>query len=118
MSIEWARLVAETLFAWPVAAVLISIIFRRSIGEFLKDVKSAKFGPIELERRIDQIKRDTELIRELNRLALKASKVEGTHIGGDGGEPTSAYDVLSEIDRRLGSLDDKLEETTETLRKI
>ena len=59
-TLEQIKAIAQAVLSWPVVALLGAVIFRRQIVQAAKllvspETTKAKFGPIEIERKIDQL---------------------------------------------------------------
>jgi cell shape-determining protein MreC len=76
MGIEWTELILKHLASWPVAIVIVALLFRRFLLDFLKDVTKAKFGPVEFERRLEEVQKNTEALKEFNRLLLENEQLK------------------------------------------
>lgn len=76
MSIEWAELFLKHLFSWPVAIVIVALLFRKFLLSFLQDVTKAKLGPVELERKIEKVQQETEALKEINRLFVETERLQ------------------------------------------
>ena len=113
MSIEWAKLVAETFVSWPVAAVIVSIIFRKFLVDFLPNITKAKVGPIEIERQLASVKQDTELLKKINELLVENERLKMEQLIAEAEETVDenkssmlsrSKDLLMEITRLMGGI--------------
>ncbi len=68
------------MFSWPVAALLIALLFRKFINKFLEDVSSAKIGPLELQRRVEGLE---ALSRQNEEITEKLILIENARIRSD-----------------------------------
>jgi hypothetical protein len=74
-SMDWLSFVVELLHAtaWPIAAVVIAVLFRRQIRDLLSRVRKGKIGPAEFE--FEQVVR--ELVQEV--APVPSAPVEAPH---------------------------------------
>lgn len=70
MDIEWAKLIAEHIFSWPVAAVTLGLLFRKPLVELFNDLKRVKIGSAEIERFDKAIKKSEDVVSELETLQI------------------------------------------------
>jgi hypothetical protein len=72
----WLEFISTILgdFAWPIVVVVVVLLFRKQLGQFMKDLRSARLGPdgVELER-FDRTLEDAN--RELEE-AIKESRAD------------------------------------------
>ena len=53
--IEWAKLVGSWIFSWPVAVVIVALIFKEQLEVWLDSVKKFKAGPVEIQRELKAV---------------------------------------------------------------
>jgi hypothetical protein len=55
MYIEWAKLIGGWFFSWPVAIILVALIFRNEIRLWLDNVTKLKAGPVQIETELKAV---------------------------------------------------------------
>jgi hypothetical protein len=72
--LEWVKVIGPLVLSWPVVGLVAVMMFRKRIGlvldQFAKgDVSRAKFGPVEIERRLSTLAdQGQQAVTKLNRL--------------------------------------------------
>lgn len=74
MKLEWAKVIGALVFSWPVAALLVALIFRKPLHKLLErftssDEGKAEIGPIKIE--LGRIAREgQDAVNKLNRINI------------------------------------------------
>ena len=119
MDIEWARLIADHVVSWPVAAISIALLFRRSLTDLLNSITTAKIGPVELERQLDALKREAETLKELNDLLLKVSEMNrGLVDNGEPHRPSPSAEELNDLRSAVSILKRQFDEHEKAIESL
>ena len=67
--IEWMHAVGAV--AWPLAILIVALMFRKPLANWLKTAKKLSVGPFEIEREIAEIAENSkQLLKDTSKLQL------------------------------------------------
>jgi hypothetical protein len=74
MDIETIKSLLEILASWPVAIVIVALLFRKHLSAFFVTVRKGKVGPVEFERFDRILEKSEAAVEDIERLQLLIAK--------------------------------------------